>query len=155
MGGRSPGFSGDTGDGAAECGVRRVSARRGVASAQAARRRFSDRIPGGTYGVYRGLYRNARTALRSGMFSCSAGACRTGFRRKASAVLDGLGMNRQAVDLRETLPDAALQQGGEIVDVGDRQIAIHRAVAGDQNAVFDAANVNFVTIHELMIFRRK
>src|SRR6202041_2135707 len=73
----------------------------------------------------------------------------------ASAVFGRLGVNRETVDLREPFLDAALQQGGEVVDVSDGQVAVHRAVAGNQYAVFDAANVNFVTIHQFVIFRRK
>ena len=44
---------------------------------------------------------------------------------------------------------------GEVVDLGDGQAAVHRAVAGDENFVFDAADVNLVAIHQIVIFRRK
>jgi hypothetical protein len=46
-----------------------------------------------------------------------------------SALFDGLGMNRDAGDLGESLFDAILQRGGDVVDFGDGQAALHRAVA--------------------------
>ena len=57
--------------------------------------------------------------------------------------------------MREALLDAAFEERGEIVDVGDRQVAIHRAMARDQNSAFDAADVNLMAIHQLVIFGRK
>ncbi len=74
------------------------------------------------------------------------------FRRAASAFFDRLGVNGQPVDLREALFDAIFKDGREVVDLRDRQVAIHRAVARDQNAVLDAADVDLVAIHQLVIF---
>lgn len=61
-------------------------------------------------------------------------------------------MNRDAGDLWEFFLHAEFQFAGDVVDLGDRQAAIHGAVAGDQDFVLDLADVNFVAIHQLVKF---
>lgn len=62
-------------------------------------------------------------------------------------------MNGDAINLREAFLDAVLQRGGDIVNFGDEQAALHGAVAGDQNFVIHAANVDLVAIQELVKLR--
>ena len=111
-----------------------------------------DRVHSGAHGVHREFYRDTGAALRPRMFSGGAGARRAGLRRAASAFLDRLGVNGQPVDLREALFDAIFKDGREVVDLRDRQVAIHRAVTRDENAALDAADVDLMAIHQLVIF---
>ena len=62
-------------------------------------------------------------------------------------------MNRQAKNLRETFFHAVFERGSDVVNFGDGQIAVHGAVAGDQDFVIHAAHVDFVAIRQLVIFR--
>ena len=68
------------------------------------------------------------------------------FARPSRRSLDRLRVNRQAENLRETLLHAVFEQGGDVVDFGDGQAAVHRAVAGDEDFVVHAAHVNLVAI---------
>ena len=61
-------------------------------------------------------------------------------------------MDGEAEDLGEALFDAVFDGGGDVVDLGDGEIAIHGAVAGDEDFVFDGADVNIVAIDELVKF---
>jgi len=61
-----------------------------------------------------------------------------------SPLFNGLRMNRDPRDLWEFLLHAVFERGGDIVDLRDRQAAIHRAMAGSQNFVFHLADVHFV-----------
>jgi len=69
-----------------------------------------------------------------------------------SPLFNGFGLNRDPRDLREFLLHAVFERSGDIVDLRDRQAAIHRAMAGSQNFVFHLADVHFVAIHELVKF---
>ena len=69
-----------------------------------------------------------------------------------SAFVDGFGVDGDAVDLGELLFDAILDGGGDVVDVGDGEAALHSAVAGDEDFVLDEADVNVVAIGQLVIF---
>src|SRR5258707_11889526 len=62
-----------------------------------------------------------------------------------------LRVDGDARDLREAFLDAVFQRGGDIVDAGDGEIALHHAVAGNQNVVFDLANADIVAIDELIV----
>lgn len=64
-------------------------------------------------------------------------------------------MNREAENLGETLLHAIFEGGGDVMDLGDRKAAIHRAVAGNQDFVIDAADVDFVAVEQLVILRLK
>jgi len=56
-----------------------------------------------------------------------------------------------ARDLREALLDAVFERGEDIVDAGDGEIALHDAVAGDEDVVFDLANADFVAVDQLIV----
>ena len=109
----------------------------------------------GAHAIFREVRGNARAALCAGMFSRGDRARRAGFSRARSdsAFFYRLGMNGQAENLREVFFHAVFQRGGDVVDFGDRQAAVHGAVAGDQNFVLHAADVHFVAVGELVIFR--
>lgn len=64
-------------------------------------------------------------------------------------------MNRDAVDLREFLFDAVFESGGDVVDLGNRQPAAHRAVAGSEDVVFHLAYAHVVTVNEFVEFGRQ
>ena len=61
-------------------------------------------------------------------------------------------MDGQAEDLWEAFFHAVFQGGGDVMDFGDGQVAVHGAVAGDQDFVVHAAHVDFVAIRQLVIF---
>src|SRR5271163_4469274 len=61
-------------------------------------------------------------------------------------------VNRYAMDLGEPLFDAVFEGGRNVMDLCDRQIALHGAVAGGQDAVLYLAHVDVVAIHELIVF---
>lgn len=61
-------------------------------------------------------------------------------------------MDGDAVDLGEALFDAVFDGGGDVVDFGDGEIAVHGAVAGHEDFVFDAADVNVVAVGEFVKF---
>ena len=64
-------------------------------------------------------------------------------------------MNRQAEDLGEPLLDAIFETSSDVVDLGNRQAAVHRAVAGDENLVVHATNVHIVAILQFVVIRLK
>lgn len=64
-------------------------------------------------------------------------------------------MDGEAIDLGEVFLDAVFDGGGDVVDVGDGESAVHGAVAGDEDLVLDEADMNVVAIGELVIFRRE
>ena len=64
-------------------------------------------------------------------------------------------MNREAEDLRKAFFHTIFERGRNVVDLGDRKAAVHRAMARDQDFVIDAADVNFVAIKQLVVFRLK
>jgi len=72
--------------------------------------------------------------------------------RCQSAFVDGFGVDGDAVDLGELFFDAILEGGGDVVDLGDGERAVHGAVAGDEDFVLDEADVNVVAIGQLVIF---
>ena len=49
---------------------------------------------------------------------------------------------------------AVFERRRHVVNLRDRQAAVHRAVAGDQNFVLHLPHVHFVAIHQLVKFRR-
>ncbi len=57
--------------------------------------------------------------------------------RRESGFVDGFGVNGEAVDLGEVLLDAVFYGGGDVVDLGDWERAVHGAVAGNENFVLD------------------
>ena len=61
-------------------------------------------------------------------------------------------MDGEAVDLGEVLFDAILDGGGDVVDLSDREAAVHGAVTGDEDFVLDEADVNVVAIGKLVKF---
>lgn len=61
-------------------------------------------------------------------------------------------MDGDAGDLGEVLLDTVFDGGGDVVDLGDGEIAVHGAVAGDEDFVFDEADMDVVAIGELVIF---
>ncbi len=60
-------------------------------------------------------------------------------------------MDGDAGDLGEALLDAVFQRGGDIVDAGDGEVALHHAVAGNKNVVLDLADADIVAIDELVV----
>jgi|SRR5579864_6962562 len=72
--------------------------------------------------------------------------------REALGFVDGFGVDGEAVDLGEVLLDAVFDGGGDVVNLGDGERALHGTVAGDEDFVFDEADVNVVAIGELVIF---
>ena len=63
-----------------------------------------------------------------------------------------LGMDGHAGDLRKLFADAIFERGGHVVDYGDGQIAVHGAVAGNENLALDLAHAHFVAVGQLMKF---
>lgn len=61
-------------------------------------------------------------------------------------------MDGEAVDLGEVLLDAILEGGGDVVNLGDGEAAVHGAVAGDEDFVLNEADVNVVAISKLVKF---
>src|SRR5579864_9263172 len=73
----------------------------------------------------------------------------------ALAFFDGLGMNGDAGDLWKLFLDAVFERGGDIMDLSNWQVAIHSAVARNQDTVLHAADMNFMTVHELVKLGRE
>lgn len=61
-------------------------------------------------------------------------------------------MDGDPVDLRKALLDAVFDGGGDVVNLRDGEIAVHGAVARDEDFVFDGAHVRFVAVNELVKF---
>src|SRR6185437_16580683 len=49
------------------------------------------------------------------------------------AFVEGFGVDGEAVDLGEVFLDAVFDGGGDVVDVGDGESAVHGAMAGDED----------------------
>ena len=64
-------------------------------------------------------------------------------------------MNRKAEDLGKALLHTIFECGCNVVDFGDGKAAVHRAMARNQDFVIDTADVNFVAIKQLVVFRLK
>ena len=60
-------------------------------------------------------------------------------------------MDGDAGDLGETFLDEVFQGGKDVVDAGDAVIALHDAVAGDENVVIDLANADIMAIDEFVV----
>jgi len=84
----------------------------------------------------------------------SPSCVRTSWRYR-SAFVGWLGVDCYAEDLGEVFFDAIFEGCCDVVDVCDLQIAGHRAVAGDQDFVVDAADVDFVAVGDFGVFRLK
>jgi len=56
-----------------------------------------------------------------------------------------------AGDLREALLDVVFEGGEDVVDVGDREITFHDAVAGDEDVVIDLSNADVVAVNEFIV----
>ena len=74
-----------------------------------------------------------------------------GTRPYKSGLFGGFGVNGDALDAGEFLADAIFQGLGNIVDAGNRQVAIHGAMAGDHDLAVHAAHFHFVAIHQLRV----
>jgi hypothetical protein len=61
-------------------------------------------------------------------------------------------MDGDAIELGETAAEAVFEGGGDFVDAGDGEIAIEGAVAGDEDAVLDAADEDVMAIDEAGVF---
>ena len=64
-------------------------------------------------------------------------------------------MNRETEDLGKAFFHTIFERGCNVVDLGDGKAAVHRAMARNQDFVIDAADVNFVAVKQLVIFRLK
>ena len=62
---------------------------------------------------------------------------------------DRLGVNCQAQNLRKMFLHAALERGGDVMNLRNRLVAIHRTVAGHDYLVLHHPNMNIVAIHHL------
>ena len=71
---------------------------------------------------------------------------------EALGFVEGFGVDGEAVDLWELLLDAIFEGGGDVVNLGDGESAVHGAMAGDKNFVLDEANVDVVAIGKLVKF---
>ncbi len=60
-------------------------------------------------------------------------------------------MDGDAGDLREALLDGVFKGGEDIVDAGDGEVALHDAMAGDEDVVFDLADADFVAVDEFVV----
>lgn len=60
-------------------------------------------------------------------------------------------MNGDAGDLREVLLDAVFQGRGDVMDAGDGEVALHHAVAGNENVVLDLADADIVAIDQFVV----
>ena len=60
-------------------------------------------------------------------------------------------MNGDAGDLRKALLDAIFERCGNVVDASDGEVALHNAVAGNEDVVFDLADTDIVAIDELIV----
>src|SRR5271165_3813295 len=63
----------------------------------------------------------------------------------------GFGMDGDAGDLREAFLDVVFKCGENVVDARDRVIALHDAVAGDEDVVVNLADADIVAIKELVV----
>lgn len=61
-------------------------------------------------------------------------------------------MDGEAIDLGEVLLDAILEGGGDVVDMGDGERAVHGAMARDEDFVLDETDVDVMAIGKLVIF---
>lgn len=61
-------------------------------------------------------------------------------------------MDGDAIDLGEAFFDAVFNGGGDVVDLSDGEIAVHGAMTGDEDFVFDGADVSVVAIDKFMKF---
>lgn len=60
-------------------------------------------------------------------------------------------MDGDAGDLRETLLYAVFEGGSDIVNAGDGEVALHHAVAGNEDMMFDLADADIVTVEKLVV----
>jgi hypothetical protein len=76
------------------------------------------------------------------------------YREEVSVPLtfERLGMDSDAMDLREALFHAIFKGGGDVVDLRDGQVALHSAVAGGQDAMLHLAYVDVVAVYKLIVF---
>src|SRR5215472_14444797 len=74
---------------------------------------------------------------------------------RASTLLYRLRMNRDSRDLRESFFHAGFEFGDDVVDLRDREPAIHGAMAGGEDFVLHLADVNFVAVDQLVKFAGK
>ena len=63
-------------------------------------------------------------------------------------------MDGDAGDLGKALFDEIFECGENVVDAGDGVIALHDAVAGDQNVVIHLANPDVVAVDEFIVIAR-
>ena len=64
-------------------------------------------------------------------------------------------MNRESENLGKAFFDTIFERGCNVVDLGDGKAAVHRAMARNQDFVIDVADVNFVAVKQLVVFRLK
>lgn len=63
-------------------------------------------------------------------------------------------MDGDAGDLREAFLDEVFQGGKDVMDAGDGVVALHDAVAGDQDVVVDLPDPNIVAVNEFVVVAR-
>src|SRR5271168_937029 len=66
-----------------------------------------------------------------------------------------LGMDRHAENLREVLFHAVFERSRDVVDLRNRQLAFHRAVARNQDVLFDLSHAHVMTVDQLVVFHRQ
>jgi len=70
--------------------------------------------------------------------------------RLVSRSFGRLRVNGDARDLREALLDAVFESGRDVMDASDGEVALHHAVAGNEDVVLDLADADVVAIDELV-----
>ena len=104
-----------------------------------------------SYRLFCEICGNAGAALRAGVLSRDNCTRFAGFPWTRSVFSDRLRVNCQPQDLRKMFLHTAFERRGYIVNLGDRQIAVHGAVAGHHHFVFHAAHVHVVAIDHFRI----
>jgi hypothetical protein len=70
---------------------------------------------------------------------------------EASGGVGGFGVDGYAGDLGEAFFYGVFEGGGDIVDAGDGEIALHGAVTGDEDVVLNLADANVVGVEEFVV----
>lgn len=55
-------------------------------------------------------------------------------------------MDGEAVNLGKAFLDAVFERASDVVDFGDREVTVHGAMAGDEDSVIHAVDLDFVAV---------
>src|SRR5437660_10474139 len=71
------------------------------------------------------------------------------------AILGGFRVDGDAINLLKLFLYTIFQSGGHIVDLRDGQLALHGAMARDQNMMLDLPHADVVAVHQFIELRRQ